>query len=128
MITHRDQKQFNVEIMKFKNTSSYVQREIDNIFREFKEFCRVYIDDIIIFSKTLNEHIEHFHKIFELFDRLHISLSSTKSFLEYLTIQFLNLKVDAFDLFTLKEKLKTIASLKFFTTLQNFEIYLRFTE
>lgn len=128
MITHRDQKQFNVKIIIFKNISSYVQREIDNILREFKEFCRVYIDDIIIFNKILKKHIEHFHKIFELFDRLHISLSTIKFFLEYFTIQFLNLRVNAFELFTLKEKLKAIIDFKFFETFQNLEIYLKFIE
>ena len=128
VITHRDQKQFNVKIIIFKNISSYVQREIDNILREFKEFCRVYIDDIIIFNKILKKHIEHFHKIFELFDRLHISLSTIKFFLEYFTIQFLNLRVNAFELFTLKEKLKAIIDFKFFETFQNLEIYLKFIE
>lgn len=75
-------------MMKFKNISSYVQRQIDNIFRKFKDFCRIYIDNIVIVNKTLNKHIEHFHKIIELFNRLHINLLSTTFFVEYFTIQF----------------------------------------
>ena len=128
VITHREQKQFNVEVMNFKNISSYVQRKIDNILREFKTFCKIYIDDIIIFSKTLQEHIQHFHLIFNLFTSLNISLFSTKSFLDYFTIQLLRFKIDAFELFTSKEKLKIIASFKFSKTLQNLMIYLKFTE
>ena len=128
VITHKEQKQFNVEVMSFKNTSSYVQQKIDNILREFKTFCKVYINDIIIFSKTLQTHIQHFHLIFDLFTNLNINLFSIKSFLDYSTIQLLKLKVDAFELSTSKEKLKVIASLKFFKLLQDLKIYLEFTE
>lgn len=127
VVTHRGQEQFNVGVMGFKNTPPYVQRQIDNILREFKDFCRAYIDDIVIFSKTLDEHIEHLHKVFELFNRLHISLSPTKSFLGYPTVQLLGLKVDAFGLSTPKEKLEAITNLKFPKTLQDLEIYLGFT-
>ena len=128
VITHREQKQFNVEIMSFKNTSSYVQRKINNILREFKEFCRVYINDIVIFSKILEKHVNHLQLIFELFISFNINLSSTKSFLEYFTVQLLKFKIDAFELFTSKEKLKTIANFKFSKILQDLKIYLRFTE
>ena len=128
VITHRSQKQFNVDVMSFKNISSYVQRKIDNILREFKEFCRTYIDDIVIFNKILEKHVSHLQLIFELFISFNINLSSTKSFFEYLTVQLLKLKIDAFELSTSKEKLKTIANLKFSKTFQNLKIYLEFTE
>ena len=103
VVTHRKQEQFNVEIMSFKNISSYVQREIDNILRSYKNFCWAYIDDIVIFSITLEEHVKHSHLIFKLFINLNISLSSTKFFFDYLTIQFLKLRVDVFDLSTSKK-------------------------
>lgn len=114
-------------MIKFKNISLYVHREIDYILRKFKEFCRIYIDDIVIFSRTLNKHIEHFYKIFNLFNRFYINLSSTKSFFEHFTIQLLNFKVNVFDLFTIKEKLKAIINLKFLKTLQDLKIYFEFT-
>ena len=128
MITHRKQEQFNVEMMSFKNISSYVQRKTDNILRIYKNFCRAYINDIVIFSKTLKEHVKHLHLIFKLFTNLNISLSSTKFFLDYFTIQLLELKVDVFDLSTSKKKLKIIFDLKFSKTLQDLKIYLEFTE
>ena len=128
VVTHRKQKQFNVEMMSFKNTSSYVQRKIDNILRIYKDFCRAYINDIVIFSKTLKKHVKHLHLIFKLFTNLNISLSSTKFFFDYFTIQFLRLKVDVFDLSTSKEKLKIIFDFKFSKTFQDLKTYLKFTE
>ena len=128
VITHKKQKQFNVEMMSFKNISSYVQQKINNILREFKTFCKVYINDIIIFSKTFQKHVQHFHLIFDLFTNLNINLFSIRFFFDYFTIQLLRLKIDAFELFTSKEKLKIIANLKFFKILQNLKIYLEFTK
>ena len=115
-------------MMNFKNTSSYVQRKTDNILRIYKNFCRAYIDDIVIFSKTLKKHVKHLHLIFKLFTNLNINLSSTKFFFDYFTIQFLKLKVDVFDLSTSKKKLKTIFDFKFSKTLQDLKTYLEFTE
>ena len=128
VIIHRGQKQFNVEVMSFKNISSYVQREIDNILRNYKKFCRVYIDDIVIFSKILKKHFKHLDTIFNLFDRLHINLSSFKSFLSYSSVQLLKLRIDAFNLSTSIEKLKAIAKLQFSTTLRDLKMYFEFTE
>jgi len=53
--------------MNAKNLSSYVQRKIDNILRSYREFARVYINDIVIFSKTLNDHIDYLYLIFKFF-------------------------------------------------------------
>ena len=101
--------------MNFKNISFYVQREINNILRKYENFCRVYIDDIIIFNKILIEHRKHFDTIFNLFNRLHIKIFSIKFFLKYSSIQLLKLRVNAFKLTTCVEKLKTIAKFKFST-------------
>ena len=114
--------------MNFKNTSFYVQREINNILKNYKKFCRVYINDKIIFNKILKKHFKHFDIIFNLFDRLHISFSLFKSFLNYFLIQLLKLRIDAFDLSTFIDKLKAIAKLKFSTTLRNLKMYLEFTK
>ena len=48
-MNHRDQENFNVAIMKYKNSSTYVQRQIDRLLREQKKYVRVYVNDIVIF-------------------------------------------------------------------------------
>ncbi|KAJ8023192.1 hypothetical protein HOLleu_38300 [Holothuria leucospilota] len=42
-----------------KNSSACFQRLVDNVLRECSEFSKAYIDDIIIFSKTWEEHLNH---------------------------------------------------------------------
>lgn len=39
-----------------KQAPSIFQRHMDNSFKELKEFCTVYVDDILIFSTNKNDH------------------------------------------------------------------------
>ena len=64
VISHRDQKQFNVIVIKFKNFSIYVQRKINTILRVYRVFVKTYVDNIIIFNKTLKKHLTHLREIF----------------------------------------------------------------
>ena len=78
VMSHRDQKQFNIAVIGFKKITFYVQKKIDVILRIYREFFRVYINDRIIFSHTLNEHISYLHSVFQLFDFYGINLSLKK--------------------------------------------------
>ena len=42
-----------------KNTSQIFQRRMDKIFKQFHEFCIVYVDDILIFSNNEVDHSNH---------------------------------------------------------------------
>ena len=47
------------------------------MLKPFKDFAKAYVDDIIIFSKTLEEHLEHLEKVFTLFRQKRVSLAPT---------------------------------------------------
>ena len=47
-----------------KNAPPYFQRQMDHILRDLP-FCRCYIDDIIVWSKSTGEHIQHLEEIFK---------------------------------------------------------------
>ena len=100
VVSHRGQEQFNVAVMGFKNSPLYVQRKIDTILRVYRAFARAYVDDIVVFSQTLEEHLSHLHSVFQLLESYGISLSPKKSFLGYPTVALLGQKVDAFGLTT----------------------------
>lgn len=42
------------------NAPQIFQRWMDSIFNKYKKFCVVYIDDILIFSETLEKHKKTF--------------------------------------------------------------------
>ena len=127
VVSHRGQEQFNVAVMGFKNSPPYVQRKIDAILRVYRAFARAYVDDIVVFSQTLEEHIQHLHAVFQLLDSYGISLSPKKSYLGYPTVALLGQKVDAFGLTTAADKLAAIAKLDFPYNLKELETYLGLT-
>ena len=47
-----------------KNAPALFQRKIQNIFNENQESILVYIDDLLVFSKSYKEHIAHLETLF----------------------------------------------------------------
>jgi hypothetical protein len=45
--------------MGLKNSPATFQWLMDDLLKEFSDFCQPYIDDVIIFSKTFEEHCKH---------------------------------------------------------------------
>ncbi len=126
VVSHRGQETFQVAVMGYKNSSSYVQRQVDRLFRGLS-FVKAFIDDIIIFSKTMKEHVTHLREIFETLTKNGISVNPKKAFIGYSSVQLLGQKVDSLGLTTDEEKLKAIAKLKFPRTLKQLEHYLGLT-
>ena len=42
-----------------KNTPSILQQKMDSIFNKYKKIVCVYIDDVLLHSKTIEEHVSH---------------------------------------------------------------------
>jgi hypothetical protein len=127
IVSHRGQKIFQIAVMKYKNSSSYVQRQIDRLFRELS-FVKAFIDDIIIYSRIMNEHVDHLKQIFQILIRNEIFVNLKKIFLKYFFVQLLDQRIDFLNLFTDEKKLKIIVKLKFSRTLRQLETYLDLTE
>ena len=88
---------------------------------------KAYIDDVVIYSKTLESHLTHLVSIFIMFHEVGISVNPKKAYLGYLTVQLLGQKVDSLGLSTSKDKLWVISQLEFPRTLQQLETYLSLT-
>ena len=76
--------------MKYRNSSVYVQTQINRILRSFTHFVKTYIDDIIIFSKFFDEYISYLRKFFDILFEKSISINSKKVFIEYFSIILLS--------------------------------------
>ena len=83
VVSHRGQETFKVAVMGYKGSPAYVQRQTDNLLRDYRHFVRVYIDDFVIFSKTLEEHLEHLEKLFSRCAEKRLHLGPKKSFIGY---------------------------------------------
>ena len=127
VITHRDQENFNVVVMNYKNSFVYVQRQIDRLFRSFRAFVKTYVDDIVVHSNILQKHLTHLKQIFDMFRVNNIFIKSKKTFIDYSTVHLLDQKVDFLELVIAEEKFKIISRLFFFITLQLLKTYLDLT-
>ena len=114
--------------MNYKESFFYSQQMMNKILQSYRNFAQSYINDLIIFSKTLKNYKKYFSIIFFLFDRFEISLNKVKTYLEYLFIIFLDQQVNKFDMIISEKQIVIIQELKFFETLKNLEIYLNLTD
>lgn len=67
---------------------------MDTIFKDLKDCCVVYIDDILVFSKTREEHKKHLKLLCEKFQKYGIILSPEKIELEKESIEFWGIILD----------------------------------
>ena len=128
IVSHRGQERSKVALMGFKNSPAYVQRFMDRALRPFQTFATAFVDDIVIFSDNEEDHLEHLEKIFDLFTWLNITLSPTKNFLEYPSVELLSFKVDGMGLTNTEGRVKAISVMEFLRTLQALEKWIGMTE
>ena len=128
IVFHRDNEQWNVTFMNFKNNSTYVQRQIDRLLRKYREFVKTYMNDIVIFNKTFDEHLFHLNIIFQLFKRMNIVIKLIKTYLNYLSIALFDQKMNNLNLITIKKKLKVIFKLQFLKSFKLLKFYLNLIE
>ncbi|GJQ86388.1 hypothetical protein Trydic_g8478 [Trypoxylus dichotomus] len=63
-----------------KNAPSTFQRVMDNVLREYlHKFCFVYMDDVVIFSKSLHQHLAHIRQIFQKLKEYNLKVQLDKS-------------------------------------------------
>ena len=110
--------------MNYRNSSIYVQRQIDFILRKYRHFVRIYVNDIVVFFNSLKKHLKHFKQIFVLFKRMNIAFKFIKIFLKYFTIFLLNQRVNNLNLIIAIDKLKVIFSFAFSQIFKQLKIYL----
>ena len=60
---------YNVMPFGLCNAPSTFQRTMDLIFQDLRDFAGAYIDDILIFSKDLTDHLYHLRQVYQRLDR-----------------------------------------------------------
>jgi hypothetical protein len=106
---------FNFLRMPFglRNGPAIFQRVMQEILAPFLwMFCLVYIDDIVVYSKTYEEHLGHLDQVLEAIGNSGITLSPKKCHLFYSSILLLGHKVSRLGLSTHHEKVQAILELK----------------
>lgn len=62
-----------------KNAAASFQRLMEHVLRELKgKCCMVYIDDVVVFSKNKQDHLQHLHQVFSCFHKVGLTLNLKK--------------------------------------------------
>lgn len=111
-------------IMGYINLVAYIQREINNILCNVRDWARVYIDDIICGGTSLKDLLHKLHILFEIFLHYNISIKLTKSYLNYPDVGLLGQRVNSLGLTTSDKKLKAVCLLRYSKALGALKYYL----
>lgn len=75
-----------------RNAAQTFQRHMNNLLRDI-DFAACYIDDLIVFSKTPEEHLQHLEVIFKILEDNHLSINLSKCQFSKEEIIYLGYKV-----------------------------------
>lgn len=110
--THRGLWQFRRMPFGYRNGPSVFQRVMQGVLAPFLWiFALVYIDDIVIFSKTFEDHMSHLDQVLSAIIKAKMTLSPSKCHLGYQSLLLLGQKVSRLGLSTHKEKVDAIVEL-----------------
>jgi hypothetical protein len=111
--THRGLAQFKRMPFGLRNGPSIFQRVMQGILSPYLWlFALVYIDDIVVYSKSYEEHIDHLDQVLGAIENAGITLSPAKCHLFYSSILLLGHKVSRLGLSMHLEKVKAILELE----------------
>jgi len=129
VVTHRGREHYNVALMGFKNAPAYAQRQINQILRQnnCNGFAKAFVDDIVVYSKTLDDHISHLQTLFQALQNKNVTLSGSKLYIGFPSVTLLGQRVDGLGLSTADDKIAAIKALTFPATLKDLETYLGMT-
>ena len=69
------------------------QQWVDKIFAPIAAFCLVYLDDILIFSSNMAQHIKHLKEFLKLLQQTGLVLSTTKCVFGVAEFEFLGILI-----------------------------------
>jgi hypothetical protein len=124
---HRGHEHLTVSTMGLANSPGFFQHRIEEILRPYLwKFVVVYVDDILVFSETLEEHYQHLSIVLRLLAESGLTLSLAKCHFIYPDIKLLRHYVGRLGLSTLRDKPEAIKAMKLPTNLRQLETALGF--
>jgi hypothetical protein len=124
VVTHRGLEYFKVVPFGFTNSPAHMQRFMDGRLRNLRSNVRCYIDDIVIHSRTFEDHLRHLKDVFDVLREAGLYLSPKKCHLGYHSVTLLGRTVNSLGLSTLRERAQAIQGLTFPTTLKQLESFI----
>ena len=82
--------EFNVVSFGFTNAPALAQRYMNKLLHPYLDsFVLVYLDDVLIYSDTLEEHYEHLAKVLQILEDNNLCIAISKSFFAKESVEYL---------------------------------------
>ena len=107
---------FTCLIFGLKSASQFVQRVLSQLFADMSDFLQIYVDDLIISSNTLEEHMEHLSRVIERCNEINFLLSPDKCALFMTSLRTLGNRVSGTQIVADPEKIQAILNFPVPTT------------
>jgi hypothetical protein len=104
--------QFNVLPMGLKNSPPTFQKVMTDTLKSCRLFSLVYLDDIIVFSKSFNEHLAHLEQVLLALHAKQLVLNPPKCVFAADQIDYLGHTITCNKITPMKEKIQAILDLK----------------
>jgi hypothetical protein len=98
----------------------------DTLMNYLNEFVIAYLDDIIVYSNSKKEHIQHVRKILQRLRKANIQADVNKCEFHTIETKFLRMIIDRDDIKMNLEKIKTIVKWNTSNHIKNVQAFLRF--
>lgn len=110
---HGGAKRLTRSTMGYLNSPSHCQRIIDRLIRPYRwKSIIVYMDDILIYSKSWAEHLVHLNWLLSEIQRVGLTLDPEKAYLGFRSINLLGHVVGKYGLGTQSRKIEAMTKLK----------------
>lgn len=91
------------------NSPSVFQKMMNSVLSGYVDkFVQLYLDDVLLYSKTAEEHIEHIKLVLERFRQHKLYVNPSKSSFNQQEVEFLGMRVSAQGILPSKSKVKAI--------------------
>lgn len=104
--------QFNVLPMGLKNSPPTFQKVMNDTLSSCRNFALVYLDDIIVFSKSFDEHLYHLERVLSSLQAKNLILNPPKCVLAADQIDYLGHTISRTHIRPMKEKIEAILQIK----------------
>jgi len=74
------------------------------MLKTYNDHCRTFIDNVVIFLNTFNNHMKHLKDIFFLFQKKNININLKKSYIKYLTVELLGYYIDVLKMYSIEDR------------------------
>ena len=94
-----------------KCSAQSFQRHIDSVLRPVSEFCQCYIDDILIFSTSKEQHAEHVAKVLRHLQHANLKINSKKCSFYQNSVDFLGYNISSAGIKPIEDRIDALRNI-----------------